>query len=119
MCGSEQGSASIPTNTNGDIGQERAHELARFQHATDQPPRQCEVLGDGTALKTTDRQTLDGITGSGHLLHLHLAFCTNEKELRSTLPLAHRVGDGDGWEDVTTGAATGDHHPKRVLFVGV
>ena len=32
------------------------------------------------------------------------------------------VGDGDGREDVTTGATTGDHHPqglRRALFVGV
>ena len=98
---------------------ELTHQGARLEHAAEQTPGQREVLHDGAALEAADREPHDPVAGRRHLGHLHLALGAHEEELGRSLPLAHRVGDGDGREDVASGSSTGDHHPKRVLSVGV
>ena len=119
LSGSEQRTTGIPTNTYGHLGLEGAHELAGLHHAAQEAPRKREVLHEGAAVESADGETFDGIASGRYLFHLHLPFRPHEQELGITLPFAHRIGDGDGREDVTAGASTGDHHPKRALFVGV
>jgi len=118
LCGGEQGTARVATHSHGHVRAEGPDQRPGLEHAAEHLPGQREVLDDGAPLESTDREAFDAVAGRRHLLHLHPSFGAHEQELGIGLALAHGVRYGDGREDVTAGASTGDHHPKLLLCWG-
>src|SRR5262249_42669016 len=110
---SERWTTRVATHSHCHVRSELAHEPTRLHHAAQQPQWQPDVLPQGTALETTDRQAFDLVTGGRHLLHFHLSFRTNEQKFSVGFALFDGISDRYRWEDVPTGAATRDHDPKR------
>ena len=68
------------------------------------------------AVETRNGQTDNLITGIGHTLHFHAAFCTYEQDFRIRTQFLNRVGNGYGRENVSARAATADDNARFVVL---
>ena len=119
-CLPQQGSGSVSAYADGDIGLELVQDSAGLADALEHFERHLQVVHNVVqvelALQPQDRQAHNLVAGCGHLLHLHLTFCTDEKDLRVRIQFLELVGDGNGREDVPARSAAADNHPKCLVF---
>ena len=93
----QQGSARVASHSNGYLRLELFDQLAGLADTGQHPERHAQAIHDildcQLPLESRNRQADDLVTCRGHLLHLHLAFGSHEKDLRLRIDLLKFVGD--------------------------
>ncbi len=104
-------SRSVTTEPNHDVGPETTNNLSGEPKATNDLEGQQKVTGVELTVEPVGGKTLDGVTQSGDLLHLHLTKSTDEQQLDiATEPTPKSLGNCNSGVDVTTGTTTGQNY---------
>ena len=109
--------AGIPSETDDHIGPEVADGAPGLADAFEHLERHRQVFQIEAALQARNGQTDDPVSQCRHLLHLHLAFGTDEEDL-DFLPEApsERFGHSHGRIDMTARAAARNNDSFHILF---
>ena len=80
LCGGlQRGAAGVSAHSHYGIGLEVGYDFACHALAFPYLPQHPYVFQRVFTVETLDGQTLDGVSGIGHTLHLHASLCTHEE----------------------------------------
>ena len=104
----ERWATGVAPHPNRHLRPKFAHNFPREATALHEFNQNRHVAPEVLAVEACHRKALDFIARSGNTLHLHTAFSSHKQDFSRRRDFAYGIGDGHGWEDMTSRTATAD-----------